>query len=356
MSAPAGAMAATSAAASGLLDRVRAGRRRRERRVVLALGALLLAVSGLSLCVGAFAIPLDEVARVLVGRGDGLEEVIVLRIRLPRLVLALLVGAALALSGALFQSLLDNPLASPDIMGISGGASAAAVYALIVLGLGGAAVSGAAFLGGAVAALAIYLLAWRDGLSGYRFVLIGIGVAFMTGAAVEYLLTRSEVREAQTAFVWIVGSVGSAGWDEIAILAVTMAVLVPLVGLAAPALRALQLGDDAGVGLGERVERARLGVIALAVALAAAGTAAAGPVAFVAFVSAPIARRLVGTGDLALIPAALTGALVVSASDFVALHLLPGDVQLPVGVVTGAIGAPYLLWLLAVTGRAEARG
>ena len=126
-------------------------------------------------------------------------------------------------------------------------------------------------------------------------------------------------------------------------------------GLLAPALRALQLGDDAASGLGEQAERARLGLIATAVALAAAGTAAAGPVAFVAFVSAPIARRMVGTGGLALVPCALVGVLVVTAADFVALHLLPGDVQLPVGVVTGAIGAPYLLWLLAVTGRAEAR-
>ena len=348
-------MIATPAAASSVVGRVRARHRRRERRVVLGLAAALVVVAALGLCVGAYAISPAEVVRTLAGRGDGLEEVIVMRIRLPRLVLALLVGAALALSGALFQSLLDNPLASPDIMGISGGASAAAVFALIGLGLGGAAVSGAAFLGGAAAALAIYLLAWRDGLSGYRFVLIGIGVAFMTMAAVEYLLTRSDVRQAQTAWVWLVGSVGSATWDEIAILAVILAVLLPLVGLAAPSLRALQLGDEAAAGLGEPVERARLAVIVLAVALAAAGIAAAGPVAFVAFVSAPIARRLSGAGTLALVPAALTGALVVSAADFAALHLVPGGVQLPAGVVTGAIGATYLLWLLAVTGRAEAR-
>jgi iron-siderophore transport system permease protein len=319
------------------------------------LAVLIAIVAALSLCVGAYAIPVADVLATLFGQGQGLDEVIVMRIRLPRLVLGILVGAVFGLSGALFQSLLDNPLASPDIMGISGGASAAAVYALIVLGLGGAMVSLAAFLGGLAAALAIYLLAWRDGITGYRFILIGIGVAFMALAAVEFLLTRSDVRDAQTAMVWLVGSLGSAQWDEIAVLGLALGLLAPLAGLLAPALRALQLGDDAARGLGEHAERVRLGLVAVAVALAAAGTAAAGPVAFVAFVSAPIARRLVATGGLALLPCALLGVLVVTAADFVALHLLPGDVQLPVGVVTGAIGAPYLLWLLAVTGRAGAR-
>ncbi len=347
--------AAATASATDVVRAVRGRGRRRELRVIALLAVLILVVAALSLCVGAYTISVPEVLRTLVGQGQGLDEVIVMRIRLPRLVLGALVGVAFALSGALFQSLLDNPLASPDIMGISGGASAAAVYALIVLGLGSAMVSLAAFLGGLAAALAIYLLAWRDGVTGYRFVLIGIGVAFMAMAAVEFLLTRSDVRDAQTAMVWLVGSLGSAQWSKIAVLAVVLAVLAPLAALLAPALRALQLGDDAASGLGEHAEGARLGLIATAVALAAAGTAAAGPVAFVAFVSAPIARRVVGTGALSLVPCALVGALVVTASDFVALHLLPGDVQLPVGVVTGAIGAPYLLWLLAVTGRAEAR-
>ena len=328
--------------------------RRRARAVTAALAAAVLALAGLGLCIGGFPLGVGEVAAVLLGRGEGLAEVVVMEFRLPRVAMGLLVGAAFGVSGALFQSVLGNPLASPDILGISWGASAAAVWALLILGLGTLAVSGVAFLGALVVAAAIYLLAWRDGVTGYRFVLIGIGVAFMASSTLAYLLTRSDVREAQTALVWMVGSIGSSRWHEIAIVAGALLVLMPAAALLADRLRALELGGELASGLGVRAERARLALLLTAVALAAVGTAAAGPVAFVAFVSAPIARRLVGAGALALLPSALVGAVVVLGADLVALHLLPGDVQLPVGVVTGAIGAPYLLWLLATTGRRTA--
>jgi iron complex transport system permease protein len=328
--------------------------RRRERTVTAALAAVLLALAALALTVGGFPVPPADVAAALLGRGDGLGRFVVLELRLPRLAMGVLVGAAFGVAGALFQSVLGNPLASPDILGISWGASAAAVYALLVLGLGALWVSAAAVLGAVGVAAAIYLLAWRDGETGNRFVLIGIGAAFMANSALGYMLTRSDVREAQAALVWMVGSVGSSRWHEIALLAAAMAVLLPVAGLGAARLRALQLGDDLATGLGVPAEAARRALLAAAVGLAAVGTAAAGPIAFVAFVAAPIARRLTRTGGLALVPAALTGAVVVAASDLVALHLLPGDVQLPVGVVTGAIGAPYLLWLLATSGRGAA--
>lgn len=343
-----------TAQGAALVRDVRMRRGRRRRRVVGALALLALAIAALSLCVGAYAISVSEVVRILLGQGEGIEELVVTRFRLPRLVMGVLVGVAFALSGALFQSILDNPLASPDIVGVTWGASFAAVYAILVLGAGGAAVSGSAFAGALVVALAIYLIAWRGGVTGYRFVLIGIGAAFMANAAVYYLLTRSDVRDAQSAMVWLVGSLSSSRWSEIAVTAAALALLLPLTALLASRLRALQLGDDTATGLGVRAERARMGLLVTAVALAAVGTAAAGPVAFVGFVSAPIARRLDGTGGLALVPAALVGIVVVTASDFVALHLLSGDVQLPVGVVTGAVGASYLLWLLASSGRSGA--
>jgi iron complex transport system permease protein len=225
------------------------------------------------------------------------------------------------------------------------------VWALIVLGLGGLVVSAAAFAGAAGVALAIYALAWRSGLSGYRFVLIGIGFQFMATGALGYMLTRGEVRDAQSAMVWLVGSLSGSRWEDVAVVAACLAVLLPLTAVLASRLRVLQLGDDAATALGLRTEQARLGIILVAVTLAAVGTAAAGPLAFVAFVSAPIARRLIRTGSVALVPTALVGILVVSASDFAALHLLPGGAQVPVGVITGVIGAPYLLWLLAVSGR-----
>lgn len=346
--------AGDAALAGAAVTAVRARERRRGRRVTGALAALVLALAALSLCVGAYAVPLPDVVLALSGRADGLEEFVVLDLRLPRLVLGALVGAAFALSGALFQSTLDNPLASPDIMGVTWGASVAAVTALIVLGLSGAAVSAAAFAGAMAVAGLVYLLAWRDGVTGYRFVLIGIGVGFMANAALGYLLTRSDVRDAQAALVWMVGSLNSAGWDEIAVVALALSVLVPATAALAARLRALQLGDDAATGLGVRAQGARLALIVTGVALVAVGTAAAGPVAFVAFVSAPIARRLLRTGGLALAPSALVGVAVVVAADFAGQHLLPGDVQVPVGVITGAIGAPYLLWLLATSERARA--
>ncbi len=345
---------AVSPEAIGRVADRRRAERRRARVVTAVLGLVVLALAALGLTLGGFTIPVPDVIATLLGQGEGLAEVVVREFRLPRVVMGALVGAAFGLSGALFQSILDNPLASPDILGISWGAAAAAVWAQIMLGLGGLAVSAAAFGGAIIVAAAIYLLAWRDGVTGYRFVLIGIGVAFMASAALGYMLTRSDVREAQTALVWMVGSIGSSRWHEIAIVAVAMAVLVPAAGFLAGRLKSLQLGDDLARGLGVRTEQARLLLLLVAVALAAVGTAFAGPVAFVAFVAAPIARRLVGTGALCLTASALMGAIVVLGADLVAQHLLPGDVQLPVGVVTGAIGAPYLLWLLATVGRRTA--
>lgn len=342
-----------AAIAIDVARRARTAGRRRAHRVELALGLLVLCVAALSLSLGAYAIPLQDVVRTLLGDGTAREEFVVLDLRLPRLALGVLVGAAFGMSGEIFQSVLRNPLASPDIIGMTAGASVAAVLALLVLGLTGIAVSAAAFGGALIVAVLIYLLAWRDGVSGPRFVLIGVAVAFMAHAVLGYLLTRADVRDAQSAMVWMVGSLNGAGWDEIGVVAGALAVLVPAALVLRAPLRALALGDDTARGLGVRAQGARLGLIAVAVALAAVGTAAAGPVAFVAFVAGPIAHRLVG-GASALVAAALVGVLVVTGADLLALHLLPGGVQVPVGVVTGLIGAPYLLWLLATTGRGGA--
>lgn len=334
--------------------RARRARMRRAHRVELALIAVALGVAALSLSLGAYSIPVGDVVRTLLGEGAPREEFVVLELRLPRLLLGALVGAALGMSGEIFQSVLRNPLASPDIIGVTAGASVAAVLALLVLGLGGVAVSAAAFGGALAVAGAIYMLAWRDGVSGSRFVLIGIAVAFMADAVLGYILTRADVRDAQTALVWMVGSLSGAGWDEISVVAVSLAVLVPAALALAGPLRALELGDDAARGLGVPAQAARLGLIATGVALAAVGTAAAGPVAFVAFVAGPIARRLAG-GASALVTTALVGIVVVTGADLVAQHLQPGGTQVPVGVVTGVVGAPYLLWLLASSGREDAR-
>jgi iron complex transport system permease protein len=321
---------------------------RRRRLVLTALVAAGLVLAWVTLTVGGYA---GDLLRLVSGQAGAGESFVLERLRLPRLALGAGVGVALALSGALFQTVLRNPLASPDILGVSGGASLAAAAAILLGGLSGAGVSLAALAGAVVAAVAIYLLAWRDGVSGYRFVLIGVAVAFVVNAGLGYLVSRAGINDVREVLVWTVGSIGTPAWDEVAVLAVALAALIPGVALLAPRLRILQLGDDAAAGLGVRVETARLTALGVAVALAAAATALAGPVAFVAFVSAPVARRLLP--GLALVPSAVVGVVLVLAADLAGQHLLAQPV--PVGIVTGVVGAPYLLWLLA-TGNREGRG
>ncbi|MFV2108601.1 FecCD family ABC transporter permease [Micromonospora sp. LOL_015] len=344
--------AADRTADLGLPALSRLRRRRRRATVVLAgLAGVVAIFALLSLSLGAYQISLDGVLRTLIGQGSGRDDFIILSLRLPRLVAGILAGAAFGLAGGIFQTLLRNPLASPDIIGVTGGASAAAVFALVTLGAGSLGVSVAAFVGAAGTATAVYLLSWRDGLTGYRFVLVGIAAAFMAHGVLGYLLTRGEVREAQTALSWMVGSLGSARWPEIAVLATLLGVLTPVLLALRPALGLLQFGDDTATGLGVRLERSRISLLAIAVALAAVATAVTGPIAFVAFVAMPIARRMMRSGAPVLLPAALIGVLVVTGADLVAQHLLPGNIKTPVGIVTAVIGGPYLLWLLATAGR-----
>jgi iron complex transport system permease protein len=343
---------ATDAAAH--VSRGRALGSHRRGIIVLTLGVVLLALAVAAISLGAYVIAPQQLLMTFLGQGEGGGEFVLFRLRLPRVVLGLLVGAGLGIAGGLFQSLLRNPLASPDIIGISGGASVAAAFGILVLGIGGAALSLLAFGGAVAVALVIFLLSSREGVSGYRFVLIGVGLAFMAQAVLGYLISRGDVRDVGQALVWMVGGLGGAAWGDILVLAIALAVLLGLVGVFAPSLRMLQLGDDTASGLGVPVSRGRPALILLAVAITAAATAFAGPVAFIAFVSAPIARRLVGGGGLALLPSALVGAIIVIAADLVGQHLVAG-LQVPAGIITGMIGAPYLLWLLATTNR-EGRG
>ena len=342
-----------------VLARSRAVGRRRAVLVSVVLAVGVLVAFALSLSTGEFAIPLRDVLPAVVGLGGSDADFIVTTLRLPRALTGILVGVAFALSGALFQSLVGNPLASPDIIGITAGASTAAVLVIVggsALGLatGLVAVPVAAFLGGLLTAALMYVLAYRHGLSAYRLVLVGIGLAAMLHSVTHFLLTRGDINDVQRATVWLTGSLNGRGWDQVVPLAVALALLVPAVLLLAGQLRALQLGDDTARGLGVPVERSRIALVVVAVACAAVATAAAGPIAFVAFVSAPIARRLVRS-PLTLVPAALTGALLVLLSDLVARTVF-SPTELPVGIVTGLVGAPYLIWLLARANRVGRTG
>lgn len=335
---------------------LRTSRRQRRTRyatVVAGLGAIVLALVYAALTVGPGDFTDAEVMQAIFSADPGRADFTVNEIRLPRLLLGVLVGVAFALAGALFQSVLRNPLASPDIVGVSQGASAGAVAALLGAGVTGVPVSLSALGGGVAVGVVLYAVAWRGGLTGHRFVLAGIGVAYVCAAVVGYLLTRSDVDQAQTALQWLAGSLSQNTWQLVGVLAVALLVLVPLVAMVSRPLQTLTLGDDQAAGLGTRPELARVAVIGLGVALASVATAAAGPVAFVAFVSAPVARRMLGDGRLALLPAALVGVVMVVGADLVAQFLLPTDMQVPAGVVTGVVGGPYLIWLMA-TGRRRA--
>jgi iron complex transport system permease protein len=338
-------MATDASADAARIVRAALGLGRRRRAIVLAaLAAMVVLVAVLTLTLGTIPISPLRLPAVLTGHGDPLENLAVLTLRLPRWTTGALVGIALGLAGALFQTTLRNPLASPDILGISGGASLAAVTAILVFHATGAGVPVAALLGGAVVAVVIGALSWRDGFTGQRFVLIGIAVAFLMSGGLSYLITRSDVRQAQQALAWTVGSVNDPSWPQTGLLAAALVVLAPLAVWLAVPLRVLALGADTAHGLGVRPVGTTVLATAVGVALASVATAVAGPVAFVAFVSAPIARRLTGAGGLQPVAAALTGAALVTAADFVAARL--GGLQAPVGLVTGVIGAPYLLWLL----------
>ncbi|MFI5588794.1 FecCD family ABC transporter permease [Amycolatopsis sp. NPDC051758] len=323
----------------------------RARSVSLLLFVAIVVVFALSLAVGDFPVPLGDLpGLVFGGDGAGRAAYVVTELRLPRAVTGLLVGLAFGMSGALFQRLLRNPLASPDVIGVTQGASAAAVVAIVLFGAAGTVVSAAALAGALLTGATIYLLSRRGGVHGYRLVLVGVGVGAVLTSVVSYLMTWADVALAQQALIWLTGNLNARTWDHAVPLAAALVVLLPAALVQSRALTGLQLGDDTAAGLGLRVERSRLALLLVAVALAAFATAAAGPISFVAFVANPIATRLVGGARAGLLPAALTGALVVLLGDFVAQHLL-GE-QLPVGVVTGAVGAPYLLWLLGTANRA----
>jgi len=324
--------------------------RRRRSGVTVALALLVLLLVGISL---AWHVGLTEVVGHLQSlTGLGGERSFVVRLRLPRVAMAVAVGTAFGLAGALFQTVLRNPLASPDIIGITGGASMAGAWAILVVGLSGIWVSAVALAGAVLVAGTILVLSWTSELSGYRFVLVGVGLAFLCQAGIGYLLTRAEEGTLGSALVWMVGSIGTPRWPAVAGLALTLVVLIPLAAFGAWRLRVLQLGDDLAGGLGVHPSRARLLVLLTGTALAALATAAVGPVAFVAFMAGPIARRLVADGGPALAASALVGSVVVLAGELVSEQLL-SSIEIPVGIVTGVIGAPYLLWLLATDRRSR---
>lgn len=323
----------------------RRGTSRRHRRVVAGLAVLVVAAFLVRVLLGDFTVTFPDFVRILAGEQIPGATFIVMETKLPRAVLGVLVGAAFGLGGAIFQTTLRNALASPDIIGVSMGASAAAVFAIVSLGLQGPAVSAFAIAGALGVSLVVRLVAGAHG--GYRIVLVGVGSAAFLSAVIQYLFTRANIYDAQAALVWLTGSLARANWALIAQLTIALAVLLPLVARLAASLRLTELGQDTATALGSSPRRTD-GVLLLAVLLVSVAVAAAGPVSFAGFLAGPIAKAL-NAGRTTLLGAMLTGAALVTAADYVGAYLI-ADLNLPVGVVTGACGAPFLLWLLA-TGR-----
>ncbi|WP_378949431.1 FecCD family ABC transporter permease [Paracoccus sp. R86501] len=328
-------------------DQLRLSRRLRiagYRRVVTALLAILTALFALCLMLGQSFTPPQDVLRVLLGADVPGASFTVGHLRLPRAVLAVLAGFSFGLGGAAFQVMLRNPLASPDIIGINSGASAAAVFAIVALSLDGPWVAACAVIAGLGVAALIFGLSFNNGISGARLILVGIGVSSMLESAIAYLLTQAPSWDLQQAMRWLTGSLNGATLDQALWLALALAVFGTILIGQTRNLGMLGLGDDTATALGTDVARTRLVVTMAAVGLIAVATAVTGPIAFVAFLSGPIAVRIIGTRGSVLIPAALVGALLVLAGDYAGQFLLPG--RYPVGVVTGAVGAPYLIFLI----------
>jgi iron complex transport system permease protein len=243
-----------------------------------------------------------------------------------------------------FQIMLRNPLASPDIIGISSGASAAAVFAIVVLSLNGPVVSVFAVAAGLGVALSVYALSSRNGVAGTRLILVGIGVSAMLESVIAYILSTAPAWSLQEAMRWLTGSVNGAQLSQVLPLLIGLVAFGSLLFSRQRDLEALRMGDDTAAALGVRVGMTRILVIIAAVGMIAIATAITGPIAFVAFLSGPIAARIVGANGSLLLPAALIGALLVLAGDYAGQFLLPS--RYPVGVITGALGAPYLIFLI----------
>lgn len=324
----------------------------RKRAVIITIMALIvIALFCASLMIGRNFYTPGEVIRVILGEDVPGGSFTVGTLRLPRAVLAMLAGMCFGLGGVTFQTMLRNPLASPDIIGISSGASAAAAVGIIMFSLNGSAVFVLAISAALLVAAAIYLLSRTraGGGAGTRLILVGIGVAAMLDSVTSYVLSTAGQWDLQEASRWLTGSLNGSNWADVRPVVIALIIFGPVLLSQSWNLNALQLGEETAAALGARPERTRAIAIITAVGLIAFATAASGPIAFVAFLSGPIAARIIGVGKSMLVPAALVGAILVLAADLVGQYAL--GTRFPVGVVTGVLGAPYLLYLIIRSNR-----
>ncbi|BFP57026.1 FecCD family ABC transporter permease [Streptomyces griseus] len=322
---------------------------RATRRSVLVCGLLSVALVALAVwafTLGSYPLSLGDLSAVLSGTARNSVRTVVLEWRAPRIVAAVLFGAALATGGAIFQSLTRNPLGSPDVIGFTTGSYTGVVLTLLAGASSYSALAVGALTGGLVTAFAVYLLAFRRGVRGFRLIIVGIAVGALLSSVNTWFSVKADVDTALRAAVWGAGSLSAIGWPAVLMSSGLIAVVALVAPVAQRRMRWLELGDDTATMLGVRVERTKLLLVVLGVAATAAVTAAAGPIVFVALAAPQIARRLTGRGtSVDLAGSALVGALLLLGADIAAQHAIPG-VVLPTGAVTVCVGGAYLLVLL----------
>lgn len=326
---------------------IAAGRRQRRRRWVLVTSVLLVLACLLCcamLLLGNTIYPIKDVIRVLSGEELKGASFAINTIRLPRMLAGLFAGFAFGIAGYVFQTMLRNPLANPNVIGITSGSSAAAVFFITVLHSSRALVSVAAVVGGLVTVVVMYLLSRGKAFSIGRLILIGIGIQAMLDAVISYLLLISSQQDLPAAIRWLSGSLNGAQMKELLPLVIAVCVLTPLLVVLGKHLSMLELGEQTATSLGVATDKTRVALIVSSVCMIAIATATTGPIAFVSFLAGPIANRLVGIGFSNLIPAGLVGVNLVLAADLIGQFAF--EYRFPVGVITGILGAPYLIYLL----------
>jgi len=316
--------------------------------IILLLSLLLVIITIIGLSAGSDFIHPFIVVKELLGYGNGEYDFVLHTLRLPRILMALLVGAALGVAGLILQGIIRNPLAAPDIIGVTSGASMGAII-FIVYFMGSVGIQFlplAAISGAAIISFIIYLLSWRKGVTPIRMVLIGIGISALAKAVVTMLLVISEVAATTKAYLWLTGSLYGANMTDVYLLLPWVALLLPLTFVLARTVNVKELGDDIATGLGVKVQVYRLLFLLISVMLAGSAVAFAGGIAFVGLVAPHMSRLLVGRSFAGLVPVtAIIGGIIVIVADIVArTAFLPKD--LPTGVFTAAIGAPFFIYLL----------
>ncbi|WP_148550203.1 FecCD family ABC transporter permease [Paraclostridium bifermentans] len=326
-----------------------AKRKIRMVSVTLILLALTVGLCGIMLLYGKTNYPLSVVLKVLGGEEIQGASFTIATLRLPRMLCGLLVGLAFGIAGNTFQTMLRNPLASPDIIGITSGCSIAAVFCILVLRMSGSSIYIAAVISGLIVSTLIYLLSEGSGFSGGRLILIGIGIQAMINALISFLLLKSSQYDVPSALRWLSGSLNGMSMKDVPSLFFIVVVFGGIILCLTKPLQILELGDEFATTLGVKINLVRIILILSSVFLIAFATAVTGPIAFVAFLAGPIASKLVGPGAPNVLASGLVGALLVLGADMIGQFAF--STRFPVGVITGILGAPYMLFLLICINR-----